>query len=126
MKIIVIPISGSLSERKLEWGIMLARKYKARIHLLALQESVEEGQMSGVFLRAYHYLRGKLCMPIEFSTSRQHNPARAALDYAEMVQADLILVNPETESWVGGLRGARHISDLLGKNSGIQVLEVGM
>lgn len=125
-KIIVIPISDRLPERKLEWGILLARKYKAQIHLLALREGAEDGQMQGVFLRAYHHLRESLRRPIEISTSVQHNPAKAALDYAEMVRADLILVNPETESWVGGLRWRRHISDLAEHNSGLQVLEVGM
>jgi len=125
-RIIVIPISDRLPERKLEWGILLARKYKAQIHLLALREGNEEGQMPGVFLRAYHFLRERLRRPIEFSSSMQHNPAKAALDYAEMVKADLILVNPETESWVGGLWWPRHISDLAGNDSGLQVLEVGM
>jgi hypothetical protein len=124
LKIIVIPISDSLPQRKLEWGVLLAQKYKAQIHLLALMEEKEEGQMPGVFLRAYHFLRDRLRLPIEFATSRLHNPAKAAMSYAQMVKADMILVNPETESWVGGIRWCRHISDLFEKNSGIQVLEV--
>lgn len=124
VKVIVIPISDGIAERKLEWGIMLAQKYKAQIHLLALMEGKGEGEMPGVFLRAYHYLRDSLRLPIEFATSKLHHPAKAAMKYAKMVKADLILVNPETESWIGGLRRCRHISDLFGKDSGIQVLEV--
>jgi hypothetical protein len=38
--------------------------------------------------------------------------------------ADIILVNPESESGIPGLAGSRHISDLLGKDSKIQVLDV--
>jgi len=37
---------------------------------------------------------------------------------------DIILVNPVTESGINGLTGSRHISDLLEKNSKIQVLDV--
>ena len=122
-RLIVIPIRNFLPERKLEWGILLARKYKAQIHLLAIQEKQHDG-MPQVFLKAYHHLRESLHHPIEFSTVMQQNPARAALDYAELIMADLILVNPATESDVTGFTGTRHISDLLGRDSKIQVLDV--
>ena len=122
-RLIVIPIRDFLPERKLEWGILLAKKYKAQIHLLAIQEKQKDG-LPQVFLKAYHHLRESLHHPIEFSTAMQQNPARAALDYAELVMADLILVNPVTESDVAGFTGSRHISDLLERDSKIQVLDV--
>jgi hypothetical protein len=46
------------------------------------------------------------------------------LDYAELVMADMILLNPETESGISGFSGYRHISDLLRRDSKIQVLDV--
>ena len=125
-KVIVIPIRDFLPERKLEWGVLLAKRYKAQIHLLAIQEHSEprEWELPQVFLRAYHHLRENLHHPIEYSATGRHNPARAALNYAELIMADLILVNPETESGVSGFTGWRHISDLVGKDSKIQVLDV--
>lgn len=123
-KIIVIPIRDFLPERKLEWGILLARKYKAQIHLLAIRED-RTNALPQVFLKAYHLLREGLHHPIEFSTVMQNNPARATLNYAELIMADMILVNPATESGITNLIGSRHISDLLGRDSKIQVLDVG-
>jgi nucleotide-binding universal stress UspA family protein len=125
-RVIVIPIRDFLPERKLEWGVLLAKRYKAQIHLLAIQDHPEprEWALPQAFLKAYHHLREHLHHPIEYSASGRHSPARAALNYAERIMADMILVNPETESGVPGFMGWRHISDLVGKDSKIQVLDV--
>jgi nucleotide-binding universal stress UspA family protein len=125
-RVIVLPIRNFLPERKLEWAVLLAKKFKAQVHLLAVGENAEtkDGLLSQTFLRAYHHLREKLHHPVEYSAAPRHNPARAALSYAELIMADMILVNPQTESRVSGLTGFRHISDLLNRDSKIQVLDV--
>jgi len=125
-KVIVIPIRDFLPERKLEWGVMLAKRYKAQVHLLAIQDNPEptRWELPQVFLKAYHHLRENLHHPVEYSAIGRHNPARAALSYAELIMADMILVNPETESGISGFTGRRHISDLVGKDSKIQILDV--
>jgi nucleotide-binding universal stress UspA family protein len=124
-KVIVLPIRNFLPERKLEWAVLLARKYKAQVHLLAIQQHPpKDGLLSQVFLKAYHHLREKLHHPIEYSAAVRHNAARAALNYAELIMADMILVNPETESGISGFTGTRHISDMLNRDSKIQVLDV--
>ncbi len=124
IRIIVIPIRNFLPERKLEWAVLLARKFKAQVHLLAIQQHEQEGRLPQVFLQAYHHMREHLHHPIEFSTITGHDPARATLNYAELVMADMILVNPVTESGINGFTGSRHISDMLGRNSKIQVLDM--
>ena len=123
-KVIVIPIRDFLPERKLEWAVLLARKYRAQVHLLAIRGHREEGHMPQVFLSAYHHLREHLHHPIEFYTTAQHNPAKAALSYAELIMADIILVNPDAESGIGGFGGNRHMSDLLRRDSKLQILDV--
>lgn len=125
-RIILIPIVDFLPERKLEWAVLLAKKFRAQVHLLAIQERREskEWALPQVFLKAYHQLREHLHHPIEYSSTGRQNPARAALDCAESIMADMILLNPETESGVPGLTGHRHISDLLERESKIQVLDV--
>ena len=92
-KLIVIPISHSVCDQNLEWGITLARKYKARIHLLAIRE--DEDMAQGALLKAYHHLRENLGHPVDFSTSYLHDPGKAALIYAEKIDADLILLDPQ-------------------------------
>lgn len=124
-KVIVLPIGDFLPERKLEWAVLLAKRYKAQIHLLAIQQpELKDGSLSQVFLKAYHHLREKLHHPIEYSAAIRLNPAKAALNYAELIMADMILVNPETESGISGFTGTRHISDMLNRDSKIQVLDV--
>ncbi|HTR31095.1 MAG TPA: universal stress protein [Puia sp.] len=125
-RLIVLPIQGFLPERKLEWAVLLARRFKAQVHLLAVGEEAgpKDGMLSQTFLKAYHHLRERLHHPVEYSADTRHNPAKAALSYAELVMADMILVNPQTESGIGGLTGYRHISDLLTRDSKIEVLDV--
>jgi hypothetical protein len=125
-RIILIPIRDFLPVRKLEWAVLLAKKYRAKVHLLAIQdqEKPKDWALPQVFLTAYHQLREHLNHPIEYSTTGRHRSTRATLDYAELVMADMILVNPETESGISGFSGYRHISDLLRRDSKIQVLDV--
>jgi nucleotide-binding universal stress UspA family protein len=125
-RIILIPIRHFFPERKLELGILLAKKYKAQVHLLAIQGDgrLQKEDLSPIFLRAYHQLREKLHSPIEYSSVTRHNPVKATLDYAERIMADMIVVNPETESGMHGFPAGRHISDWLRRDSKIQVLDV--
>ncbi|GGA98820.1 hypothetical protein GCM10011511_22670 [Puia dinghuensis] len=125
-RVILIPIRDFLPERKLEWAVLLAKKYRAQVHLLAIQDRHEtkEWALPQVFLKAYHQLREHLHHPIEYSATGQQSTAKATLNCAEMIMADMILVNPETESGVPGFSGYRHISDLLARDSKIQVLDI--
>ena len=125
-RIILIPIRDFLPVRKLEWAVLLAKKYRAQVHLLAIQdqEQPKDWALPQVFLKAYNELREHLHHPIEYSTTGRHRSVRATLDYAELVMADMILLNPETESGISGLSGYRHISDLLRRDSKIQVMDV--
>jgi nucleotide-binding universal stress UspA family protein len=125
-RVIVLPIRDFLPERKLEWAVLLAKRFKAQVHLLAVGEESgpKDGLLSQTFLKAYHHLREKLHHPVEYSADTRHNPAKAALSYAKLIMADMILVNPQTESGVSGFTGFRHLSDLLARDSKIQVLDV--
>ncbi|HEY4107899.1 universal stress protein [Puia sp.] len=125
-RVILIPIRNFLPERKLEWAVMLAKRYRAQVHLLAIQDRQEhkDWALPQVFLKAYHQMREHLHHPIEYSATGRQSTAKAALNCAELIMADMIVVNPETESGVSGIAGYRHISDLLGKDSKIQVLDI--
>lgn len=126
-RVILLPIKDTLPERKLEWAVLLAKRYRAQVHLLAIhhrQELSRDRVLPQVFLKAYHQLRERLHHPIEYSATGKQSTARAALSCAESIRADMIVVNPEKESGVAGLAGYRHISDLLGKDSKIQILDI--
>lgn len=84
-RVIVIPIASFLPERKLEWVILLAKRFRAQVHLLALRDHRENGGLPEAFLEAYHFLREHLQHPIEFSAVAGREVARVTLNYAEMV-----------------------------------------
>jgi len=125
-RVILIPIRNFLPERKLEWAVLLAKRYRAQVHLLAIQDRQEhkDWALPQVFLKAYHQLREHLHHPIDYSATGKQSTAKAALSCAELIMADMIVVNPETESGVSGFVSYRHISDLLKKDSKIQVLDI--
>jgi len=125
-KIIVVPVQDYVPERKLELAVQIARKYRAHIHLLTFRKKDKPGNgvQGQAFLQTYHRLRNDLHHPVEHFSSPIANPAKAVLDYAELIMADLVLVNPDTESGIPSLAGSRHISDLLSRDSKIQVLDV--
>lgn len=126
-RIIIIPIRHFVPERKLELAVLLAKKYRAHVHLLAIggNAKAEKENMSQSFIRTYDHLREKLHRPIEYFSVSRHNPGKAVLDYAKSIMADIIiLVNPASESGISGLTGSRHISDLIAPDSKIQILDV--
>lgn len=125
-RVIIVPVCNFLPERKLEWTIMLARKYRARVHLLAIQsrQAAREWPLPQVFLKTYDLLRESLPQPVEYYLSDQQNVPEATLNYAKSIMADMIVVNPKTESAASGIADYRHLSDLLEKDSTIQVLDV--
>jgi nucleotide-binding universal stress UspA family protein len=125
-KVIVLPVCDFVPERKLEWAMLLARKFRARVHLLAIPnpQAVNEWPMPQAFLRTYDMLRENLHQPVEYCLTEEQDTAKALLTYAREVRADLILANPMTESSTIGITRYRHLSDLLRKDSTIQVLDV--
>jgi nucleotide-binding universal stress UspA family protein len=126
-RIIVIPVGNFIPKRKLALGILLAKKYRAQIHLLAIQSNVlvEQQNRQQVFLASYQELKEKVSRPIQCSSAVRYNTAKAALAYAKSVKADMILVNPETESGHAVcLTGFRHLSEMLERNSRIQIMDV--
>lgn len=125
-RVILLPVSNFLPERKLEWVILLARRYRAQVHLLALQsrEAAREWPLPQVFLRAYDLLRESLQQPVEYYLTDQQDPTQATLNYARSIMADMILLSPKSEIGACGIAGYRHLSDHLQRDSTIQVLDV--
>jgi hypothetical protein len=59
---------------------------------------------------------------VEYAVLGKGNKARSILKYAEQMNADMILLNAETESRIGWWD--RHISDVLPPGSKMQVLAI--
>lgn len=124
MKIIVVPVGSFIPTRKIQLVIRLAKTYRAKVHLVTVpsdRDFPETGQNS--FLETYRILRDALTTPIEHHILVGKSLPRAVLEYAEFVGADLILVNPGTETKISNITG-KHINDILTTSSQLKILSI--
>ena len=126
IKSIVVPIGKFVPKRKIELLSALSKKFHATIHLVTLQKesTVISMDASHALLQTYRMLKGRgLVAQLVHKVMKGNNLARAALKYAESIQADILLVNPKTETRLSSFTGL-HISVRLWIFSWLQVLEV--
>jgi nucleotide-binding universal stress UspA family protein len=125
MKKIVLPVGKSIPKRKIRIAYDLARKFAASIHLISLNnaDNNKKTDNAKVLLDAFRYLKDITNIPVECKTVSGANIAEASVNYAKLVGADLILINPGAESnWSGNLLHRRG-NDIINRSS-IPVLSV--
>ena len=100
IKKIVLPVGISVPRKKIVIAYELAKKFAAKIHLIALsgQENDFRNKSTETLIASYRYLRDITNMPIECYRVDGKNLADAAMHYAEIVGADLILIDEGSES----------------------------
>ena len=124
IKIIVVPVGSFIPNRKIDLVTEFAKKYRAAIHLVTIPgEIVIDESKGSSFLETFRILKNSLTSPIEHHIMKGHNLPKAILEYAECVGADLILVNPGTETKISSLTG-KHINDALTTSSKLRVLSI--
>jgi len=122
---IVVPVTQRIPERKLEIAIKLAKAFGANIHLISFPDCRDEEKKSDhAFLESFKKIRENASLIIKHGPVFGNDIPRAVLKYAESIQADMILVNPVTESNIHYIIGKVHISDMLSERSPIQVLDI--
>jgi nucleotide-binding universal stress UspA family protein len=124
IKIIVVPVGSFIPKRKIELVVEFAKKYRARIHLVTLQNKTSMGEANKTsFLETYRILKTGLNNPIEHYILKGNNFPKAILEYAECIGADMIFVNPGTETQLSNLTG-KHINDALTSTSKLKILSI--
>ncbi len=125
LKKIVLPVGKFIPEKRMRLAYELAKKFAARIHLIALNN--QDGNLSNesakTLIASYQYLKDVTNIPIECNAVQGKSLAEASIHYAKVVGADLILINEGVES---DLRG-RILSKFRGNivnNSSVPVLSV--
>jgi len=123
VKTMVVPITGETYAHKMEIISAIRAKLRVRVFLVTFIEGdVENIEFSGSpLLKAYQWLKSVHC-PVEYSLLQGYNKARAILKYVEKVNADILLVKPESETRIGW--PGKHISDVLPQTSKVQVWTV--
>lgn len=100
IKTIVLPIGKYIPQKRIRLAYELAKKFTARIHLIALnmQDGKSNGEYAKTLIASYRCLKDVSNMPIECNTVQGKNLAEASMNYAKVVGADLILINEGAES----------------------------
>jgi nucleotide-binding universal stress UspA family protein len=124
IKIIVVPVGSFIPTRKIELVSELAKKYRAAIHLVTIPNKIDFEETKGnSFLETYRILKTGLTNPIEHHILKGNNLPKAILEYAECIRADLILVNPGSETKISNFTG-KHINDAVTASSKLKFLSV--
>jgi nucleotide-binding universal stress UspA family protein len=124
IKIIVVPVGSFIPMRKIELVIEFAKKYRAAIHLVTIPNKIGVEKKNGSsFLETYKILKNSLTSPVEHHIIKGNNLPKAILEYAECIRADLIFVNPGTETRISKVTG-KHINDALSSSSKLRILSI--
>lgn len=102
---IVLPVTNVLPLRKIMFASYLAQYHDARIHLVALKDNQEgeESKDNSYLYKSYQLLRDNTDLAIECHPVNGENIANTTLQYAESVNADLIVVQPGKEAELPGI-----------------------
>lgn len=121
---IVVPIRYFIPNRKIELLIIFSKLYRAKIHLVALEDRIWRGNgKETALLDTYQILKSKLTNRIEYHLLKGRNLPKTTLRYAESIGADMVFVNPEVETKLSMFTG-KHINDLLEPKSKLKILYV--
>lgn len=124
IKTVIVPIADETTKNKIELITTICRKFKVKIHLVIFMnnENEESDFYASSLLQVYQWLKSSVHCPVEYAVLPGHNKAKAILQYAEKINADILLVYPVSETKIGWLN--RHISDVLPPESKVQVLTI--
>lgn len=122
IKTIVVPLGKIFPQKKIDIINALRRRSRLHIRLLAFREDEDSNQIPGILIHVYRLLRQGVLSDIQYETVSGKNKAKAILAYCEKVDADLLIVTPESETKIGWLN--KHISDVMPAASKTQVLAI--
>lgn len=124
IKTVVVPITSMAARNKMQMIQRIAKKCSVKVHLIAYAGVSDSKDLyASALIQMYQWLKASLHCQIEYAVLHGKNKAKTLLQYAEKVNADVLLVHPEAETRIGGWWN-RHISDVLPAASKMQVLAV--
>jgi nucleotide-binding universal stress UspA family protein len=124
IKNVVVLVAEGLPRQKMEVLEALCKKNRIKIFLITFADKVSSmGTAASELLRLYQWLKASNHCQVEYAVLPGHKKATTILHYAELNDADVLLLNLEAVSksdWSG-----KHICDALSPTSRVQVLTIG-
>ncbi len=124
---IVLPIRSFIPTRKVEMLFPLVNNKGTTIYLVSVMNEeaadMDYSSASHALIETYRLLKEEANCQIVHKLIRGNNLARTLLQFAESVNADILLLNPD-ESRIWSMTGPRDFSDLLKRQSSLQVMAI--
>jgi hypothetical protein len=127
IKSIVIPVRSNIPKRKLELLVPLVWKKNITVYLVSMLDKLKgfddyDSSLSHTIIETFRLLKGEVNCQVFHEIVSGENVARTALRFAESVNADVLLANPDEINISTFAR--LDIADLLTRNSKLQVLTI--
>lgn len=123
IKTIVVPVSDSLPETKMQTLTALCGRLRPMVHLVAFGSGAAiSKKATNTLLHLYEWVQKSLLCPVEFTLLEGKPGAKQLLRFAARIDADLVLVYPENETGLDFWN--RPIQDALPAHSKVEVLAV--
>jgi nucleotide-binding universal stress UspA family protein len=124
VRTLVVPVSNNVPKQKMDALLALCKKTRLKVHLVTFINGnhVPSHFSASALLHVYQWLKNSMHCPVEYAVLHGSNKAKAMLAYVEKTNADMLLVNPTSETKIGWMN--KHISDVLSPDSKVQVLTV--
>lgn len=122
---IVVPIGPVVPQRKVELIVALKQKFRITIHLVTVISKKQNANEFSAYslLETYRFLKDIVQCPLNHEVLHGENVAQSTFDYAKSIKADMLLVEPETETKLSSFP-IKHIIDEMKPNSKLQILAV--
>jgi nucleotide-binding universal stress UspA family protein len=102
---IVLPVDDSAhSRQKVNHAVVLAKHFNARVHILGLADSTDDGELKKFEIKLdqiEEYLK-KCNLPYSRKTVNGGNQAKVSYDFAKSVDADLIVIMTDQDENITG------------------------
>lgn len=99
---IVIPITDFLPVRKLIYGIYIASKYNTTIKLLGIENVKTKDRVQNFLKKAFDLINENSALKVELDTIVSENVAEAVHQFAMLHSADLVILNPGSQTKMPG------------------------
>ncbi|MEO6546705.1 MAG: universal stress protein [Ferruginibacter sp.] len=103
---IVIPITDFLPVRKLMYGVYIASVFETTIKLLGIENKKTKDKVQYYIEKAYRLITDNCSVKVEPEIIVSQNVAEAVNQFAMMKYADLVILNPGTETKMPGFFSA--------------------
>lgn len=122
---IVVPVGTAIPQRKVDVIIALKQKFRITIHLVTVLSKKKNANDFSAYslLETYRFLKDTVQCPLAHEVLHGENVAQSTFDYAKNIKADMLLVEPESETKLSSFP-RKHIIDEMKPNSKLQILAV--